>query len=64
MLTEERLQGIWRIVTEKGSASIQELMDALNISESTKTFYRFGSNDCFRRRLQLAAKNKCCISCL
>ena len=35
MLTEERLQGIWRIVTEKGSASIQELMDALNISEST-----------------------------
>ena len=28
MLTEERLQGIWRIVTEKGSASIQELMDA------------------------------------
>ena len=35
MLTEERLQGIWRIVTEKGSASIQELMDALDISEST-----------------------------
>lgn len=35
MLTEERLQGIWRIVTEKGSASIQELMDALHISEST-----------------------------
>lgn len=26
---------VWRIVTEKGSASIQELMDASNISEST-----------------------------
>lgn len=35
MLTEERLQEIWRIVTEKGSVSIQQLMDELNISEST-----------------------------
>lgn len=35
MLTEERLQEIWRIVKEKGSVSTQELMDALDISEST-----------------------------
>ena len=35
MLTEERLREIWRIVTEKGSVSIQELMDTLDISEST-----------------------------
>ena len=35
MLTEERLQAIWRIVKERGSVSIQELMDTLNISEST-----------------------------
>lgn len=35
MLTEERLQEIWRIVKERGSVSIQELMDTLDISEST-----------------------------
>lgn len=35
MLTEERLQEIWRIVTEKGSVTTQELMDVLDISEST-----------------------------
>lgn len=35
MLTEERLQAILRLVEEKGSASIQELMDTLDISEST-----------------------------
>ena len=35
MLTEERLQGIERIVKEKGSASIPELMERMGISEST-----------------------------
>ena len=35
MLTEERLQEIWRIVKERGSVSIQELMDTLDISESS-----------------------------
>lgn len=35
MLTEERLQEIERIVKEKGSASIPELMERMGISEST-----------------------------
>lgn len=35
MLTEERLHAILRLVEEKGSVSIQELMDTLAISEST-----------------------------
>jgi len=35
MLTEERLKEIGRIVKEKGSVSIQELMETLDISEST-----------------------------
>lgn len=35
MLTEERLQEILKLVEEKGSVSIQELMEALDISEST-----------------------------
>ena len=33
MLTEERLQGIERIVKEKGSASIPELMERMGISK-------------------------------
>ncbi len=35
MLTEERLQEILKLVEKKGSVSIQELMEELNISEST-----------------------------
>lgn len=35
MLSEERLQEILRLVSERGSVSTQELMDTLNISEST-----------------------------
>lgn len=35
MLTEERLQEILKLVEEKGSVSTQELMEVLDISEST-----------------------------
>lgn len=35
MLTEERLHKILRLVAERGSVSTQELMDTLDISEST-----------------------------
>lgn len=35
MLTEERLQAIEQLIREKGSVSNIELMDELNISEST-----------------------------
>ncbi len=35
MLTEERLQAILQLLEERGSVSTQELMDTLDISEST-----------------------------
>ena len=35
MLVEQRLEEIIRVVEEKGSATVQELMDLLDASEST-----------------------------
>ena len=49
MLTEERLQEIERIVKEKGSASIPELMERMGISESTarRDLTTFARNELF-----------------